>query len=311
MAENVTEFKHQAVRDLAWAVSSPPLISQPSHLCLWPQAGWFQQIGEESSALLARIDADCAELDALIATRKDQRLGKYFEVLWYYWLSHSPRYQIVENNIQIVIDGEALGEIDFILFDTISRQTIHWEVAVKFYLGVGDTAQMSNWYGPNLRDRLDIKVKHLLHRQSLISKNQRVSDWLHVQGIHIDRCAVILKGRLYYPWDYFPQFDLMGHLPSAWTPASCEPEHSFSWWMTETQFEKAFDEDQRFIALLNKGWMEKIPTTYDGELFSKNAIIETVSNNLMRFPLQVQWLNPCGIRDRVFLVSDNWTCKIA
>ncbi len=53
---------------------------------------------------------------------------------------------------------------------------------------------MINWHGPNLRDRLDIKVDHLLHRQSVISRDQRVAQWLKRRDLQIDSCAVILKG---------------------------------------------------------------------------------------------------------------------
>lgn len=300
------EYKHQSVRDLAWVVSSPPLILQHAHPCLWPQNKWFQQIAEDSLPWLASVDEDPGELDALIAGQKDRRLGKYYETLWFYWLSHNKRYDIVENNIQIIIDGETLGEIDFVLFDNVTRQTLHWEVAIKFYLGIGDTSEMCHWHGPNLRDRLDIKVQHLRHRQSLISKDQRVSHWLGMQGIHIDQCAVILKGRLYYPWDHLPHYVKNGRQITPLMPAEGASGHLFSWWLTQSQFDEAFDKEQRFIPLINKGWLEKIPTPYEGELFSKKTIIETVSNKIMRFPLHVQLCNPHGSWDRAFIVSDNW-----
>jgi len=200
----LSEFRHQCVRDLAWAIASPPLHSQvvskaPQH-CVWPTSQWYQQLYDESLPWLKKLDSDPSALEALIGKQRDRRLGKYFETLWFYWLKFSPRYEIVENNVQVIIDGETLGEIDFIVFDKITRQTIHWELAVKFYLGHGDTREMKNWHGLNLRDRLDIKVDHLLHKQSMISKDRRVKQWLHRHKIKIDQCAVILKGRLYYPW---------------------------------------------------------------------------------------------------------------
>lgn len=297
------EYKHQSVRDLAWVVSSPPLILQQSYPCLWPPAKWFQQLAEETLPWLASVDENPVELDALIAGQKDRRLGKYFETLWFYWLSHNKRFDIVENNVQIIIDGETLGEIDFVLFDNVTRQTIHWEVAIKFYLGIGDTREMRHWHGPQLRDRLDIKVQHLRHRQSLISKDRRVSRWLKTQGIHIDQCAVILKGRLYYPWACFQQH---GHLAAAMMPAECAPGHLFSGWLTQSQFVEAFDKSQQFIPLINKGWLEKIPTHCERESFNKKTVVEIVSDEAMRFPLHIQLCNPHGSLDRVFVVDDGW-----
>ena len=304
--EHPTEFSHQSVRDLAWAISSPPLISQPSSLCVWPDSQWYQQIYEAALPWLNRVNSDPAELDELLAGQKDRRLGKYFETLWFYWLSHNPRYQLVENNLQIIIDGETLGEIDFIVFDKHTGQTMHWEVAVKFYLGVGDTSDMSNWYGPNLRDRLDIKVEHLLHRQSIVTRDPRVTQWLKQQGTSIDQCAVILKGRLYYPWKYFARLYQQHQSAAAVSPALCAPDHLSSVWLSQRKLVEVFDDKQDFLPLINAGWMERIPTQSVRKPYTKHDIIKTVSNKDLRLPLQVQLLNPHHSCDRAFITGDEW-----
>ena len=199
MTDNFIDFRHQSVRDLAWAVSSAPLLSTDSYGCTWPQQQWYQQLYQQSFDWLKTVDDDPAELEALLGRQRDKRLGKYFETLWFYWLSHNPRYEVIANNLQIILEGKTLGEIDFILLDKDTGQTLHWELAVKFYLGTGDTRKMGNWFGPNTRDRLDIKVDHLMHKQSVITCNLEVQQWLQQQGIVIDQCAVVLKGRLYFP----------------------------------------------------------------------------------------------------------------
>lgn len=301
----LSEFIHQSVRDLAWTISTPPLIAQLSHPCIWPQSKWYQQLYQESLPWLNAVDSDPSELDDLLNMQKDRRLGKYFETLWFFWLSHQQRYQIVENNVQIIIDGKTFGEIDFIVFDKNTKKTIHWEVAVKFYLGVGDTREMSNWYGPNLADRLDIKVEHLMHRQSIISSNKQVRHWLKQQGLHIDQCAVILKGRLYYPW-HLNQRDV---LLDVIAPPQCAPDHLFSWWFKQSQFDVEFDTNQRFIALINKGWLEKMAVSSADEIYHKTSIFKTVSKGKMRLPLHLQLCNPHHSWDRVFLTADNWFQK--
>lgn len=310
MAIDSSQFKHQSVRDLAWAVSSPPLISQLSSPCVWPQSLWYQQLGDESLSWLITVDADPAELDELLAGQRDRRLGKYFETLWFYWLSHHQRYQIIEKNIQITIEGETLGEIDFIVYDRSAKQTFHWEVAIKFYLGVGNTREMSNWHGPNLHDRLDIKVNHLLFRQSLISKDARVAQWLKQNGMVIDQCAVILKGRLYYPRSPTSLQGQDNASAGVISPPQCAPDHLLSWWIKRHQLEEIFDSKQCFVPLINEGWLEKIPTSPDIEAYSKKALFEIVSNNELRLPLHVQLCKPCGDRDRVFLVDEHWPDKI-
>jgi len=303
MIRDSAAFKHQSVRDLAWAVASPPLITQPANGCLWPDHHWYQQAYLQTLPWLNALDNDPAELDALLAGQKDRRLGKYFETLWYFWLSHHPRYQIIENNLQVIIDGETLGEIDFIVLDKKTKQVLHWEVAIKFYLGVGDTAEMSNWHGPNLHDRLDIKVDHLLHRQSTITNNPRVAEWLAQRGIRIDCCAVILKGRLYYPWrSELSWSDSSGRT----SPALCNTDHLRGWWLNTEQFEQYFENKQRFIPLINSGWLEKIPTKSVKKSYTKKRIFETLSNKILRLPLHLMLCDLDHTRDRVFLTAKDW-----
>ncbi|MBT8135185.1 MAG: DUF1853 family protein, partial [Gammaproteobacteria bacterium] len=292
MAKTPINFKHQSVRDLAWAISSPPLISQPQSPSIWPDSRWYQQAYQQRLSWLDAVDQDPAEFEELLSSQKDRRLGKYFETLWLYWIRHHPRYQLVENNLQVIIDGETLGEIDFIVFDNVTGRTMHWELAVKFYLGVGDTRLMVNWHGPNLRDRLDIKFSHLQHRQSVISKDQRVAGWLKQRDICIDQCLVILKGRLYYPWHETANLLQSGASLAAISPAVCSPDHESGLWMRQKQLDQAFDSQACFLPLINTGWLERISTTSVKKPISKNVINETVSNKVWRLPLHVQCVKP-------------------
>ncbi len=303
MIENSAEFKHQSVRDLAWVICSPPLVLQPSHRCVWPENRWYQKIYQQTLPWLNRLDEDPAELDALLACQKDRRLGKYFETLWFFWLNNNPRYQLIDNNLQIIIGGETLGEIDFIVLDQLTKQVMHWEVAIKFYLGVGDTSEMSHWHGPNLRDRLDLKVEHLLHRQSVITRDPRVIQWLKQRGIQIDGCAVILKGRLYYPWR--KRFSWDG-VPDISSPAQCSAGHLRGWWLNPEQFEQVFDDKQRFVPLINKGWLERIPTPSVKKRYDKRGVFEMVSNKIIRLPVHLSLCDIGYIRDRLFLAGLDW-----
>ncbi len=299
----MNKLTQQSVRDLAWAISSPPLMSQISQQCVWPQGSWYQQLYTESLPWIQRLDNDASELDELLARQKDRRLGKYFETLWYFWLCNQSRYDIVENNVQINIDGETLGELDFILFDNKEKKTLHWELAVKFYLGVNDTRKMNSWHGPNLRDRLDIKVEHLMHRQSVIGEDVRVARWLKQHSLVIDSCTVILKGRLYFPWGLKRE---EGAAANARLPPQCSDELSYGYWFKQRELEEVFDDDQRFKLLINEGWMEKIPTINTNVLYSKRNILKALSNDIVRLPLHLQLCEPCYINEKVFLVGDNW-----
>jgi len=306
MATKMQQFNHQSVRDLAWALASPPLVVLSAHDCCWPSSEFFKQLYVEALPWLCKLDDEPGELDALLLAQKDRRMGKYFETLWYFWLLNNPRYDVVENNVQIIIDGETLGEIDFILFDKLLQKTVHWELAVKFYLGVGRLSEMKNWHGPNQRDRLDLKVAHLSKRQSLLSKEKRVAGWLATQGIHIEQCSVILKGRLYYPWNECTEGSAEKHMTQGLVPHECNSDHQYSFWLNESLFNQEFTEKEKFLPLINRGWMEKIPTNLHCDFMDKSALNETFSKNIIRLPLHLQLENPHDNWDRVFLVSDTW-----
>lgn len=326
-----SSFKHQSVRDLAWAVLSPPLVTLTSQSCIWPSSDWYQRIYKESLSWLSELDMDPSELELLIDSQKDRRLGKYFETLWLYWFSKSSRYEVIENNLQIIIDGETLGEVDFIVLDKVSKKLVHWEVAVKFYLGLGDTREMCNWHGPNYSDRLDIKVDHLRQRQSLLSKSPRVENWLQQKGLFIDQCAVILKGRLYYPWHDVPERAARAVPPLTTrglrSPKQCAANHLYSWWFKESEFTDEFSDNQRIAPLVKQGWMENISTIsianistqamenistlFSDDFYTKSDIFKMVSDDKLRLPLQIQVENSCHSWDRVFIVSDNWPDDMA
>jgi hypothetical protein len=306
MTDNSITFRHQSVRDLAWAVSSSPLVSTSSYACFWPGQRWYQQLHLQSFNWLKTVDEDPAELEALLSRQRDKRLGKYFETLWFYWLSHNPRYEVVANNLQIILEGETLGEIDFIVLDKDTGRTVHWELAVKFYLGTGDTRRMSNWFGPNTHDRLDIKVDHLMHKQSVITSNLKVQQWLQQQGIVIDQCAVVLKGRLYFPWKTYNDVFQRKISMELISPRLYSKESLSGCWFKLEEFEQLFTRQDRFIPLINEGWLEKIPDTGTGKARSKSGILDAVNSNELRLPLHLMVSREHEHIERFFLVDDNW-----
>lgn len=314
MYTDALQFKSPVVRDMVWAICSPPLISGLPSPCRWADADWYANLLSQDTGWLKSLDADPAELVELVEQQRDRRLGRYFETLWLFWLRRQQRFYVLENNVQIIIDGETLGELDLILLDRVTGETLHWELAVKFYLGVGDTRKMANWHGPNLRDRLDIKVDHLMRRQSIIAQEPRVAAWLRSQGIVIDHCGVILKGRLYLPWSSGAQHTARRStealLPDRRSlPSVCSSQVPTGWWFDSDEFNQFFEEDCRIVPLIGQGWMERIPTSSVKKFFSKHSINETVSNKKYRFPLHVQVYNPDFYWGRAFIVDKNWPQK--
>ena len=211
------------VRDLYWALSSPPLLGRADAAILWPDSGWFRAISRAFQSQLAELDTNPQRLRAAVDGQKDRRLGNYFETLWRFWLANNERYRLLHANLPVRTKDRTLGEFDLLVEDRATGKTLHWELAVKFYLGVGDTARPENWWGPAQRDRLDLKLGRMVNHQSRLSQQPEAATLLKQLGLQIDETWVILKGRLFYragiptihPPDAYPR-----HLRGFWVPAS-------------------------------------------------------------------------------------------
>ena len=291
-------YKTAVVADLAWAVSSPPLLNLHDKSCDWFASDWFKLFHEDITDHLKRLDHDPEPLETLLAQQKDLRLGNYFETLWAYALKINPRYELIERNLQVIDGGHTVGEFDFIVKDLVTGRCAHWELAVKFYLGLGDTTDHGSWYGPHKKDRLDLKVAHLRERQTVLGLHPRARELLADRGIRIDDCGVILKGRLFYPWRQMgPE-----HYPEA-----ANPSHLRSQWLTLPQFVEAFDRNDRFRPLIGRGWMAKIPTQLDLPILGKKTILEHLEYGNFRLPLQVDRLKGASELETLFIVGKNWS----
>lgn len=288
-------YQHAVVRDLAWAIASPPLMLSASTACEWFDHHWYQQRYLDSSRWLQALDQDPAALLAAVAAQKDRRLGNYFETLWAFWLESDSRYELIARNLPIRDGGDTLGELDFIIRDNHSGLNYHWEVAVKFYLGVADTRQLDNWHGPGKRDRLDIKLDHLRERQSLICRLPQTQARLREMEIDIAGCAVILKGRLFYPQS---QTDLLA-------PQGCCQRHLRSQWFRLADFLATASADDWFQPLLRGGWMSDHGALDASGCYRLSELQAAIEQGEYRLPLYLMRINATR-STRLFVVPDNW-----
>ena len=291
------KYQHHCVADLAWALSSPPILRYQDTACHWFQDSWYAEQYRTIEAQLSQLDRNPAKLQNLLSAQKDQRLGNYFETLWAYALQLSPRYQLIERNLQFHSGQRTLGEMDFIVLDRLSGRHIHWELAIKFYLGVGDTQNQFAWHGPAKKDRLDLKVEHLLSRQTVLSQDPAVRDQLALKGIVIDACAVILKGRLFYPWRQRGQ---------ECHPLAANPAHPMGYWLSRYQFERAFSPGVRFLPLIRSGWLSTDPAAGAAGAHTVTGLMRQVDQGAYRLPLHVVHLTGEFGMERLFIVDDDW-----
>ena len=292
-----SRYQHRCVADLSWAVASPSLLLVDGNDCAWFSDSWYRDQYSEIEQQLRALDRDPARLESLLAAQKDRRLGNYFETLWSFALQLNSRYRLIERNLQIH-DGEGtVGEMDFIVLDNETGRYVHWELAIKFYLGIGDTVKHEAWHGPGKQDRLDLKLDHLLSRQTQLSRHPVAKAQLEERGIVIDDCAVILKGRLFYPWlrggpEYYPQYANSSHLRGQW--------------LTRQQLMQSYDADARFLPLIGGGWMSEILMSHGSDGYSNSALMRLVDSGLYRLPLHVIRLEAASEAERLFIVNDDW-----
>lgn len=217
----MNRFSHRLVRDLAWVIASPPLISgnyNDTHW--WSHENCLNEFNDCLPALLA-LDKDPSPLINHFETLKSKRLGLRFEHFIAYWLMISPNFEFIAQNIQIIEKmkkgSHTHGEIDFIVQDLQTKKIIHLEVSVKFYLGSKPYEDPYRWFGTNTNDQLGKKADHLKQHQTQLSKN--FSGYLNNLVYSIDSKQCFFKGRLFYPQgiDAPPQNIADNHLLGRWT----------------------------------------------------------------------------------------------
>lgn len=288
-------YRHHVVRDLAWAISSPPLLNLEQAPCRWYRDEWFQGL-PMSPEWLQRLDEAPEELQEKLDTQKDRRLGRYFETLWAFWLEKCSRFEVIAQSLPLRDGGKTLGELDFLVLDKASGKCLHWEVAVKFYLGLGNTREHANWHGPGKKDRLDLKVDHLLNRQSIICRRPEVRQLLQEMGHHVDACGVILKGRLFYPY---------ADRESGLMPVEANPRHLRSYWLTMSELMKNHHV-KHISPLVGFGWMAQAELKHELSWLNPSELLEAINKGEVRLPLYVSSKREGGNSERFFIVADGW-----
>ncbi|WP_406667930.1 DUF1853 family protein [Gallaecimonas sp. GXIMD1310] len=168
------QFDEQdALAMLRWVIGQPPLlalVAEPAALSL---------TGVDTKTLAAALS-------------QERRLGKRFEVLVHALLEASDRYQVLAADEAIRINGQTLGAPDLIVRDLASGTIEHWELTVKFYLGLPQ-----GWLGPGQRDWLEHKAARLANHQLPLLSRPELVPWLTQRGWHIHQRRLLSRGVLF------------------------------------------------------------------------------------------------------------------
>ncbi len=211
-----TRYSLSTMRHLAWLLNAPPL---------WQDAWRWRLSPSEQVRIRTTLDHWAANPEAgpaFLTETPPPRLGLYFERLYDCLMTELLGWEKVLNNLPIRGQGRTLGELDFIFRNPGTDQLEHHEIAVKFYLGHPAPDGIEPlWYGPNARDRLDLKTRHLREHQSRLTHRPETVEALDALGIDTPRISrVIIPGYLFYPWqEDYP------------APVQAPPDHLRGYWL--------------------------------------------------------------------------------
>ena len=215
------QLRHPEVRDLAWVILAPPMLSQTP----WPQrhpltgSDWIQA-PHWLENWLRDLDRHSEPLQQWLALATTRRLGRYYERLWQFAITHAPGVELVAANLPIRVGGHTLGELDMLLRDRDGAH--HLELAIKLYLGPphGDGHDPAHWLGPGSNDRLDRKLTHFSQHQLPMSSRPECREILAALDIQHVSAHLWLGGYLLYPWP-----------GEAQPPAGAHPLHLRGRWL--------------------------------------------------------------------------------
>jgi len=312
-------MRHKEVRDLAWVIKSPSLVSNQGD---WPTIVAPDK-NEWVDTWLLRLDNDPRPLLQHLAKEKSHFLGTYFESLWGFYLEAHPSFNLIAKNLQVNGRQKTIGEFDFIIQDCISGDFIHQEIAIKFYLGFKKENSHSFsdgehiWFGPQCRDRLDLKIDKLINTQTRLSKteagqctlNSACKQHTNEDNKNLSQISsqIVLKGYLFYPEN-----------DTVIAPSYCNPKHLKGSWITLTSLTNNIEAADAWCLLSKSNWMSRFQLEYGQTEPYRNFyihqtdLLEAVSEKINKEsrPWMVAGLkqHTQGYLEehRLFVVPDNW-----
>ena len=276
----LNNLSHPVVRDLAWVMCSPSLVSSLSRdagqVNKFPMPDLFvndrycNRVYESNYPWLLELDRQPQPLLQYLSERRSTKLGHYFEDLVAWWLMQKIADGYFESHVKVTEGGRNIGEFDFLFRSGQIYE--HWECAVKFYLYTRDKSGTVYWYGPNARDTLQKKLNRMLEHQVPLSGRTESKAALVNREIDSVHSEIFLKGYLFYPLGY-NAYDNIEQV------ANCEisPLHLRGWWLSvdvlnDQQLKEVANEELRWRVLPRLDWLA--PRIYPPDE-QKNGLIES------------------------------------
>ncbi|NMT63404.1 DUF1853 family protein [Marinobacter orientalis] len=289
------QYRLPAVRHLAWMCHAPQLIS--SAMGFVPE----KHLPADAEERLKAWDSAPRLGPSVLTEQPARRLGHYFERLYECLVRDLLGWEILLRNQPVRSRGITLGELDFVVRNPADNAVEHHEIAVKFYLGhleAGGDAAM--WYGPDSRDRLDIKTGRLISHQSRMSERPEARSLLASMGIEApSRPRIFMPGYLFHP--------LGAPLP---VPAGVPANHLRGDWLYIDQLERMVESTKQWIPLVKPHWLGPWRQQAAPDFRETGAALEVVRSagiprlfaRLEQSPVDGYWQET----SRIFVVPGIW-----
>lgn len=246
----------QLAEEILWAGSSAHMLIHPDYQPVHSQA---------LEAACRNALADDArnlhhELGALAESMvmRSHFLGVRFEQAYLAACRFFGPYDVHEANLQVIDEGQTLGEFDLLLES--ANGAVHQELAVKFYLGLPSAAGHYIWFGPGQRDRLDLKLEALLQRQLRLSDDAVAKNLMASLGFAVKQVELVIKGYLFYPFDStatLPEVTQDNLTPSMEMVKSLlTPDHCRGYWIQKTHLEQLSGFGDHWVILPKAVWLQ-------------------------------------------------------
>lgn len=214
-------YHHPVVRDIAWILTTPPLLAASLHSSIAPALPCLATLNTDTARQWLNTLENNPTLLGELNRSNYRRLGLYCEALVAFIFKQPQafhNYHLRAKNLQITKEGRTLGELDFIFSDD-NGQYAHLEMAVKYYLfdaltpgattkGPENEIQVSvatsadQFIGPNRKDRLDIKINRMRDHQLPIVRSPEAQVALKDKNIEVEHEALLsylyLTGKVFF-----------------------------------------------------------------------------------------------------------------
>lgn len=272
-------FKHKIVNDLAWVISSAPLMSvnskEEAYIVLGDQ--WFKTEAERCEIFLKAEDADPSRLTKFVSSEGRQLLGKRFERFIEYWLRFSGKYEVLISNRPVSRNKITLGEIDYVMRDVFSGEIFHLEVASKYYLGYNNSDLWSNWKGINAKDTLEDKMTKFRKQLTIFDREEGVA-LLDELGLSRPQSLLMMKGFFFYHWK---------NIKGAKSPQLSLPSHNAGLFLKESEISEFFQGDNSWVLLSKHNWFAPYVAAGSEELYSEIGIQAKIHSLLQEYNVEV------------------------